>query len=139
MVHSTANHVGNWAWAIGDGAPSSAPAKSLSLCPFTCLGEVFWTSRLLALYRDSYGSGTAGLQAGAGPSREVFRGIPHALPQRDPPPLLVLPRSQPEPKRLCAGLPAVRHAALLPHARRRQHRHLHATQLHPEHLQHQPR
>lgn len=56
-----------------------------------------------------------------------------------PSPSLVLPRSQPESKRLGACLPAVRHAALLAHARRRQHGHLHAAQLHPEHLQHQPR
>lgn len=53
--------------------------------------------------------------------------------------LLVLPRSQPESKWLRAHLPAVRHATLLPHACRHQHCHLHAAQLHPEHLQHQPR
>lgn len=60
-------------------------------------------------------------------------------PHRGPPPLVVLPRSQPGSERLGAGLPAVRHAALLTHARRHQHRHLHAAQLHPELVQHQPR
>ena len=60
-------------------------------------------------------------------------------PHRGPPPLVVLPRSQPESKRLSAGLPAVRHAALLTHARSRQHCHLHATQPHPELIHHQPR
>lgn len=60
-------------------------------------------------------------------------------PHRGPPPLVVLPRSQPGSERLGAGLPALRHAALLTHARRHQHRHLHAAQLHPELIQHQPR
>lgn len=60
-------------------------------------------------------------------------------PHQGPPPHVVLPRSQPESERLSAGLPAVRHAALLTHARCRQHRHLHAAQPHPEFIQHQPR
>lgn len=51
----------------------------------------------------------------------------------------VLPQTQPWPEWLCTHLPAVCHAAISSHARRAQHRYLHAPQRPTDVLQHQPR
>uniref|UniRef100_A0A8V8TQ51 Nicastrin n=1 Tax=Homo sapiens TaxID=9606 RepID=A0A8V8TQ51_HUMAN len=61
------------------------------------------------------------------------------IKQWGPSPLSVLSRSQPESEWLSTNLPTMCHAALFTHACCHQHCHLHAAQLHPKHLQHQPR